>query len=166
MLLQLGISDLGTAVFNTLIMKYKIKLTKEESAYLNLILYRTSKITGISVQSITSKHRKREKVVARQLYCYLAFTYRTNKSMSMSKIASMLGQDHSTCLYSIKEIKKFIGIENSEITVPLAKLDLYRTFIINYTLIYEDIDLIKILQTGNTITFNLLHENYTYKTIQ
>lgn len=62
-------------------------------------------LTGIDDYQITSKSRHREIVEARQMVHYLLKEY---SNFSLSKIGCTTLNDHSTVIYSIKNIKNLI----------------------------------------------------------
>ena len=63
----------------------------------------------VSLDKIHSKTRKREVVIARQLSMYLAKNF-TNHSLKDIGVG-LGGKDHSTVIYSIKQIKNLIDVD-------------------------------------------------------
>lgn len=55
-----------------------------------------------NAKMVKSKTRKREYVITRQLYCYLAREYTNN---TLADIGMTINRDHATVLYCIQECK-------------------------------------------------------------
>lgn len=71
------------------------------------VLKKVSEKTGISIEDLQSKKRKREIVDARQVYCRRCCEY---TRASLSKIGSLINRDHATVMhgrskaYEVKEV--------------------------------------------------------------
>lgn len=60
----------------------------------------------ISMDEMTTFHRKRELVEARQISMY--FIKKCFKNMTLSEIGKLFNRDHATVLYSVKHISELI----------------------------------------------------------
>jgi len=74
---------------------------------LNQILNSISEFYKIDSKEIVSKSRNGKVVKARQMYCFLS---RIHTICSLSIIGNKINRDHSTIIYSIKEIQNKMEI--------------------------------------------------------
>lgn len=79
------------------------KMNKNED--LVYILQRVCDVTGIMPHDVFSNTRKREIVIARQLFCYVTMTHYTYTWVSIGKF---LNRDHSTIIHSVKTYSDYI----------------------------------------------------------
>lgn len=71
---------------------------------------------GIGVDEITGRYRQYETVLARQIFCYLAYKY---TRFSMAHVGRWVGlTNHTTVLHAIRKIEKMV------ITCPLLADDI------------------------------------------
>ncbi|NDG53993.1 MAG: hypothetical protein EBY39_13395 [Flavobacteriia bacterium] len=69
-----------------------------------------SKYYNIPVKEITGNHRKREKVICRQMFCYIA--KENMPEASLKSIGNFLGgRDHSTAIHSIQKASDLMTVE-------------------------------------------------------
>ena len=81
---------------------------------LELILSKVCKVSGLNIEALKTKSRKRELVEARQAFFIIAANL-TNKSLF--KIGAMVNRDHATVIHAkdnahIPEIKQIIAKTN------------------------------------------------------
>ena len=96
------INSIGAKIELLYAEKWGLEIRFEKNITIESILDEVIRKENISLQSLKSKSRKREIVMARQLYSYLA---KANTSLSLAKIGSYINKDHSTILYNIKVVK-------------------------------------------------------------
>jgi len=74
------------------------------------ILHAVSEATGVSVEDMQGRNRKREFVFARDLFCnYIADNFRSElekTQFTTTKIGAMLNRNHSTVLHSFSKRNK------------------------------------------------------------
>ena len=92
----------------------------------NGILYQVSKGTGVAVEDIKSKCRKREFSFARHLFCYLTCNYTTTP---LKKIGSYIGnRDHSSVIHGRDNISDILDVYQNKtqhihpVELKIAKL--------------------------------------------
>lgn len=80
---------------------------------LETILNSVSESLGVSVDDMQSKSRRRQFVIARQLFCYIA---RIDYHFTLKEIGDMIGgRDHTTSIHSIKMISDLVSIKDNGI---------------------------------------------------
>jgi chromosomal replication initiation ATPase DnaA len=79
------------------------------SAYLKQIIEETF---GIEWKELLKHNRKREKVLARQLFCHHAATF---AGLGCVQIAGHIDRDHTTVLHSWKCINDALSVGNTEV---------------------------------------------------
>ena len=77
---------------------------------LSFILQEVSERTGISVEEIKGRSRKREIVMARHAFCYIA---RKGGMFTFKQIGNYIGRDHSTAFNSIDFV-------TDQLSMPIA----------------------------------------------
>jgi len=83
------------------------------------IFNKTCEVFNISPKVLKGKTRSPSIVIPRQLYSYFA---KKQTNASLEKIASLIGQNHTSVLYSIKRVGNMI----------LTKDNLYQKYINTY----------------------------------
>jgi chromosomal replication initiation ATPase DnaA len=91
------------------ILKHRI----EKDNRLEFILKKCCEVCNVKVKDAKGKERKREFVLSRKLYCFLAST--TTKK-SLSKIGFVLKVDHATVLYHKQDVAGRIYPEDCRVT--------------------------------------------------
>jgi hypothetical protein len=131
------------------------KLPQPVYDYLNSILIAISKASKYTIEQLKSDYRGRHVVIARQVYCYKAFK---NKpfDIAYAEIGSMINKDHSTVMYSIKCIKKFLSIKDPETLNLLSKFKLNGYSV--YTISYHTINLKECIRNNTFIQLETYKE--------
>jgi chromosomal replication initiation ATPase DnaA len=89
-------------------------------ADLEFLLLMVAGVSNIDVDTLKGKRRPVEIVIARQMYCYIAFRYTEN---SMDNIGKHIGRDHTTVLHSITTINNGLYIGYDTITTLLRRCE-------------------------------------------
>jgi chromosomal replication initiator protein len=77
----------------------------------DVVLNVVSIYTGLSKDEIIKKCRKRERVFARHLVCYLALKF---TQLSLASIGEPFGQDHTTVIHGNLKIKGYLDIKDPQ----------------------------------------------------
>lgn len=72
------------------------------------ILQKVCDASGIMPHDILSKTRKREVVIARQLFCYLTMTY---YNYTLVQVGRFLARDHSTVIHSVNAYTDYLQMK-------------------------------------------------------
>ena len=76
--------------------------TPRSASLLNDILTNVSEVTEVDIDDIRGSSRRREYVMARQLYCILAHEL---TGTSLASVGSLINRDHSTVIYLITQFQ-------------------------------------------------------------
>lgn len=98
---QKEIERLKTMIINPI---HKMNKNKE----LLEILQKVCDASGIMPHDILSKTRKREVVIARQLFCYLTMTY---YNYTLVQVGRFLSRDHSTVIHSVNAYTDYLQMK-------------------------------------------------------
>lgn len=98
---QKEIERLKTMIINPI---HKMNKNKE----LLEILQKVCDASGIMPHDILSKTRKREVVIARQLFCYLTMTY---YNYTLVQVGRFLNRDHSTVIHSVNAYTDYLQMK-------------------------------------------------------
>lgn len=98
---QKEIERLKTMIINPI---HKMNKNKE----LLEILQKVCDASGIMPHDILSKTRKREVVIARQLFCYLTMTY---YNFTLVQVGRFLSRDHSTVIHSVNAYTDYLQMK-------------------------------------------------------
>ena len=86
-----------------------------------------SQVTGVGQKDILSKSRNRDVCLAKHLYCYFL---REKFNLKLKQISSLMNNDHSTVLHSLKVIENMIWTKDdktldylNEINVCMVNLE-------------------------------------------
>ena len=77
------------------------------------ILQKVCDVTGIMPHDIFTPTRKREVVIARQLFCYVTMTHYTFTWVAIGKF---LNRDHSTIIHSVKTYADYLQMKYKQET--------------------------------------------------
>ena len=80
---------------------HKMNKNKE----LTEILQKVCDASGIMPHDIISKNRKREIVIARQLFCYITIKY---FNYTLKNVGNFLNRDHSTVIHSVNAYTDYL----------------------------------------------------------
>jgi chromosomal replication initiation ATPase DnaA len=113
----------GVSVFKVLKWMDELKLTPNSrwktpafeinEAQLEKIAVIVSEVTGISVEAIKGQSRKRDIVIARQLYCFFSFGYTKNSMTSIGEFIS--DRDHTTVGWVVQTIKDLVDTNHANV---------------------------------------------------
>ena len=98
---QKEIERLKTMIINPI---HKMNKNKE----LLEILQKVCDASGIIPHDILSKTRKREVVIARQLFCYLTMTF---YNYTLVQVGRFLNRDHSTVIHSVNAYTDYLQMK-------------------------------------------------------
>lgn len=98
---QKEIERLKTMIINPI---HKMNKNKE----LLEILQKVCDASGIMPHDILSKTRKRDIVIARQLFCYLTMTY---YNYTLVQVGRFLSRDHSTVIHSVNAYTDYLQMK-------------------------------------------------------
>jgi chromosomal replication initiation ATPase DnaA len=91
----------------------------DRSMRLKDIVEIVSNVSGQSPENIVSQSRKRERVNARHVYCWLARRHTTN---SLCEIGAEIGhRDHSSVLHGVHNIGNLLYIKEKTVTKLVGK---------------------------------------------
>ena len=79
--------------------------------YTHRILHDVARISGVSVEQIVGKSRRKEIVIARQMFCYLARQYGW---LNDTQIGKTIGHDRVTVIHSSKVVETMIEVRNPD----------------------------------------------------
>ena len=65
-------------------------------------------VRGYTMEDIQGKSRKRELVIVRQMICYLTRRHFASRFLSFQRIGDRINRDHSTVIYSYREIESML----------------------------------------------------------
>jgi len=137
----------------------KKSLTDIENEYLYKILKQVSVVAEISIDAMQGKSRKPEIVIARQLYCYLAYTLKTF-NVSYARIGSFICRDHTTVIYSIKKVEDAIDVQDAPIMRVLHVFAVDNLMYNKYELVWTMPKLTDLIKNGETLDFAIVLEKY------
>ena len=73
--------------------------------------------TGLTWERVTQQRRNHDQIVARQLYCWFAYTF---LGKTKSDLGRYFNQDHTTIINAIRNIDHYLEIKDREVS-PLYK---------------------------------------------
>ena len=77
-------------------------------------------VCEVTWQQVTSDSRKAHYVIARQLYCYIAFTVQKKQLVAIAKI---LGRDHTSIIHSRDKVINMKATNDELYMVPLLEIE-------------------------------------------
>lgn len=89
---------------------------------MNEIIQRVSNASGIPVEKIKGKSRRREVVVARQITAYLIKSY-FGELITWQAMSDFMGKDHATMIYSVKTVSNGINTKDKLFLELLEQLN-------------------------------------------
>lgn len=96
---------------NLILKDENMKTIEDPKSKAERIIKRVSKATGVTVEELKSKTRKRVILVPRQVAQYLIYCELKGK-MTLKEMGGLFGKDHATIIHSYKEVKR--GIETKD----------------------------------------------------
>ena len=104
-------------------MQPKDFMLEREELYLNSIMLVVVSVTGVRDTAIRSKSRNTpELVLARQVYCYVAYMHRPF-NISLATIGAFINKDHSTVIYNKNRAGQLLSIKDSLITEKIKQFN-------------------------------------------
>ena len=91
---------------------------------LSELLNQVIRVTGIPLENIMSKSRKREFVYPRHIFCYIA--NRTNRFTQQEMVEKLNRVNHATAINGITKIKGFLDYDKSVIA-DINEFDNFKT---------------------------------------
>jgi hypothetical protein len=126
--------------------------------FLEQKLLEVSAVTKVPISVMEGTDRHRDFVIARQLYCYIA--YRTKPfEISLREVGLGIKKDHATVMHSNGVIENYIFSKNKDILqfLQLLKKDEHYT---SYTLSYKRISLKECIKMRTYLDPVVLQENF------
>lgn len=73
-------------------------------------------------KEVCERRRKREKIIARQLFCYISYKV---TSATLKQIGDVFGYDHTTVIHSISKFGNLLSVKDKEARAALNALTFY-----------------------------------------
>lgn len=116
------------------------------------ILSICSDVLNIPEAEIKRKSRKAEVVIARHIYCYIAY-YKTKTTSK--KVGNVINRNHATVLHALKKICDFLDINDIIVTSQYNRVIIKIEEKQFNSLVVQDVNLLKLSQNYTNSFVNL-----------
>jgi chromosomal replication initiation ATPase DnaA len=116
------------------------------------ILSICSDVLNIPEAEIKGKSRKSKVVIARHIYCYIAY----HKTETVSeKVGLVINRDHSTVIHALKKISGFLDVKDITVTSQYNKI--IKEMVVKHynSLVVQDVNLLNLSQNYTKSFVNL-----------